>query len=212
VPAEHPAPDDALDVVIRAFAPIVDEARAQVAAGRAPDLQALQARVRVTSRRERSRGGAAATVDRAELVALEQLERVTAVHRARALLARRPEPPPSPPSPPRRPLLRSRPTITGNMDVRRQGEATLVWDRAAGVAGWEVRISERPDPRSEYVVRDSLTLPAGETTVELPLGAQPLRVHLLGRGRDGRLLRRAIVSALTRDGWNERWQRRASAS
>jgi hypothetical protein len=98
------------------------------------------------------------------------------------------------------------------MDVRRQGDATLSWDPAAGVAGWEVRISERPDPRSEYVVRETLTLPPADTTVELPLGEQPLRVHLLGRGRDGRLLRRAIVSALTRDGWKERWQRRASAS
>jgi hypothetical protein len=39
-----------------------------------------------------------------------------------------------------------------------------------------------------------------------------VRVHLLGRGRDGRLVRRAIISALTREGWDERWQRRASAS
>jgi hypothetical protein len=37
-------------------------------------------------------------------------------------------------------------------------------------------------------------------------------VHLLGRGRDGRLLRRAVISALTRGAWGERWERRASAS
>ena len=48
--------------------------------------------------------------------------------------------------------------------------------------------------------------------VELELGDTPSRVHLLGRGRDGRLVRRAIISALTREGWDERWQRRASAS
>jgi hypothetical protein len=39
-----------------------------------------------------------------------------------------------------------------------------------------------------------------------------MQVHILGRSRDGRLLRRAVISALTQDGWNERWQRRASAS
>jgi hypothetical protein len=37
-------------------------------------------------------------------------------------------------------------------------------------------------------------------------------MHLLGRANDGRLVRRAIVSALTVDNWNDRWQRRASAS
>jgi hypothetical protein len=37
-------------------------------------------------------------------------------------------------------------------------------------------------------------------------------VHLLGRSRDGRLLRRALISALTQESWNDRWERRASAS
>ena len=32
------------------------------------------------------------------------------------------------------------------------------------MAGWEVRFSERPDPRREYVVRESLTLPATLST------------------------------------------------
>jgi hypothetical protein len=62
------------------------------------------------------------------------------------------------------------------------------------------------------VVREERALAGPETSLELVLGETPLRVHLLGRGRDGRLVRRAIISALTRDGWNERWQRRASAS
>jgi len=61
-------------------------------------------------------------------------------------------------------------------------------------------------------VRDTLSVPAAETTLELPLGDRSLRVHLLGRSRDGRLLRRAVISGLTREGWDERWQRRASAS
>ena len=110
------------------------------------------------------------------------------------------------------PLLKSRATITGNMDVRRDGEATLVWRREPKVASWEVRISERPDPRGDYEVRESGELPGEATSVELPLGDSPLRVHLLGRDRGGRLVRRAIVSGLTRETWGERWQRRASAS
>jgi hypothetical protein len=55
-------------------------------------------------------------------------------------------------------------------------------------------------------------LGAGETSAEVPLGPQPLRVHVLGRTRDGRLLRRAVISGLTEDNWRDRWQRRASAS
>jgi hypothetical protein len=35
---------------------------------------------------------------------------------------------------------------------------------------------------------------------------------VIGRSRDGRPVRRALVSALTRETWTERWQRRATAS
>ena len=39
----------------------------------------------------------------------------------------------------------------------------LAWDGAAGIAQWEVRISERPDARQDYAVRETLTLAANET-------------------------------------------------
>ena len=186
-------------MLVIVYAAIIDEARAEVAAGREPNVEALRARIEASGpdSKERRR-------------ALKQLEDVVAVHRARSRLAQRAAPAAAPR--PRRPLLRSRPTISGNMDVRRQGDATLEWDAAPKVTSWEVRFSERPDPRREYVVRETLTLDAAETTVDVPLGDVPLRVHLLGRGRDGRLVRRAIISALTRDTWRDRWQRRATAS
>jgi len=188
----------------RAYAAIVADARAAIAAGDEPDGDALRARIRAA-------GGSAD----AERKALQQLERVLAVARAQARVRRQPAAPP--PAPTRRPraLLRSRPTISGNMEIRREGPAeaaALAWDEAKAVAHWEVRVSERPDPRGEYVVRDTLTVSPPATRVELPLGDAPLRVHVLGRSRDGRLLRRALISALTRETWNERWQRRASAA
>jgi hypothetical protein len=177
----------------RAVDAVLAEARAAVAAGRDPDGPALRARL----------GG--------DREALARLERVLAVGRARGRVARAvPGTETRPPEPSR--LLRTRPTITANMDVRRAGESGLVWDPLPAVAGWEVRISERPDVRSDYAVRETRELPAGETRIELPLGARPLRVHILGRTRDGRLVRRAVISGLTRDGWTDRWQRRASAS
>ena len=80
------------------------------------------------------------------------------------------------------------------------------------VTGWEVRFSERRDVRSDYVERETLVLAAGETSVEVPLGDNTVRVNILGRGRGGRLQRRALISGLTREGWRDRWQRRASAS
>ena len=191
----------------RVYREIIDEARAHVASGRDPDAEALAARIHEAGRDSRERDG------RAERRALQQLERVLTVHRARGRLARQPAPPTTAPS--RRALLRTRPTINANMDVRRQTDGekfVLAWDAAAAVTGWEVRISERPDARGEYVLRETLTLPAEATAVEVPLGERPLRVHVLGRGRDGRLLRRAVISALTRAAWNDRWQQRASAS
>jgi hypothetical protein len=197
------------------FAPILHEARAHVAAGRDP--HELEARIRAAGESARAQEGTVAEdIDGAEQRALQQLERVLAVHRARARIANPPAaPPPRVSAPPRRAAIRPRPTIGGNMEVRRQAAGdtvTFSWDAAAAVAGWEVRFSERADARADYVVRETLALPPETTTVEVPLGEHPLRVHLLGRSRDGRLLRRAIVSALTRDNWNDRWQRRASAS
>jgi hypothetical protein len=155
-----------------------------------------------------------AAVDRLERRALEQLARVLAVRRARALVARKPaRPAEAPTSRPR--LLRSRPTLTGNMEVRRETAGdrfVLAWDAAAPVTSWEVRISEREGARGAYLVRETHTFPASQTSVELSLADHAVQVHVLGRSRDGRLLRRAVISALTRAGWNERWQRRASAS
>jgi hypothetical protein len=101
------------------------------------------------------------------------------------------------------------------MDVRRNGDAdtpTLSWDKAAGVTSWEVRVSRRPSARAAYAAEDERTLPASETTVALELQELPIRVHLLGRGSAGQLLRRALISGLTRDNWKDRWQRRATAS
>jgi hypothetical protein len=185
-------------------AKIIDEARRRVASGKTLDPTAFEARIRAAD----------GDAERA----LQQLARIVSVQRARALVAGPPparEPVPQP-EPAGRPLaLRAKPTITGNMDVRREPNGTafvLAWTAEPKVVAWEVRLSERPDVRGEYVVREERELPGAETSVEIELGDTPLRVHLLGRARDGRLVRRAIISALTREGWAERWQRRASAS
>jgi hypothetical protein len=175
---------------------IIEEARAAVAAGRAPDWKALRDRLRALGGDQRE--------------ALRRLERVGAVHRARTSVAAAPEPAAAPPARPA--LLRSRATITGNQVVRRGEGTTLTWAREPKVTAWELRISERTDPRGDYEVRETGELAGDATGVELPLGDAPLRVHLLGRDRGGRLVRRAIVSGLTRDTWRDRWQRRASAS
>jgi hypothetical protein len=195
---------------------VVEAARAEVAAGREPAAAALAARVHEAAGAARERGEPAAAVERTERAALEQLERVLAVHRARSLLSREPARRESQP-PPRRPRspLRTRPTVSGNMRLRREGdgeEAALVWDAAPSVLRWEVRVSERPDARSDYAVRETVQLPPDETRLPLSLGERPVRVHVLGRARGDRLLRRAMVSGLTRETWRDRWQQRATAS
>jgi hypothetical protein len=170
---------------------VIAEARAALAAGRAPNVDSLRARLA------------------GDEEGLRRLEQVLAVQRARARLQRQVAPPPRPSL---RAALRTKPTINANMDVRREGEATIAWERTPQVVSWELRLSERPDPRSEYEEIETRALPPDATRIELPLSERALKVHLLGRGRDGRLLRRAVIAGLTRAGWNDRWQRRASAS
>jgi hypothetical protein len=204
---------DAFEAECRA---VVAQARAEVAKGREPQLSALTARLQEAARTARERGASKAAVARARKRAVEQLERIVAVHRARARLAQEAAPPAARALPRRaRTVLRTRPTVSGNMRLRREGDgaaAVLVWDPAPGVERWEVRISERPDARGDYEVRETLELDPVETRVPLPLGERAVRVHVLGRGRGGRLVRRAIVAGLTRDAWRDRWQQRATAS
>ena len=199
-------PDEPHELQLRAVDPdlaaILDEARAQIAAGVEPDAAALEARIRAVV----APGGGRA---------LQQLDRLLAVARARRSLAR-----PAPagpataaPSPARRREYRARPTIAANMAVRAkaEGEAvTLEWPSAANVASWEARISERPDPRDQYAEREVRALDGPR--LELQLTELPLRIHLLGRASSGRLVQRAVISGLTALNWNQRWQQRASAS
>ena len=199
----------------RALEDILAEARTQVAARREPNTAGLEARIGTAARRARVDGADPTAVELAEAEVRRQLQTIAAIHRARALVARELVPPKRAAPPPRRPVaLWTKPTITGTLDVRRvEGEGfRLAWDAVSAVTEWEVRFSERADLRSDYVERETLVLAGGETTVEVPLGDNSFRVNILGRGRGGRLQRRALISGLTRDGWGERWQRRASAS
>jgi hypothetical protein len=168
----------------RAVDAVLAEARAEIAAGRFPDVVALRARLA------------------GDAEALARLDAVLAVHRGRARLATKV----SDTLVSDTSVLRTRPSVTGDMDVRKVGEFRLEWDAVPAVSSWEVRISERADARRDYVLRESV-----ETTgssIDLELADRPLRVHVLGRSRDRRLVRRAVVSGLTRDGWNDRWNRR----
>ena len=197
-----------------ALASILAEARSQVAAGREPNTEGFETRVAAAARLARSGGADPAAVGQAVAAARRRLLRIASVHRSRALVAREAAPPKAAATPSRRPTaLRTKPTITGTLDVRRaEGEGfRIVWDAVPAVTEWEVRISERRHVRSDYLERETLVLAAGETSLELPLADTTLRVNILGRGR-GRLQRRALISGLTKEGWRDRWQRRASAS
>jgi hypothetical protein len=180
---------------------LVDEARAALAAGKPVDRDAVAARIR-----------AAAPPGEAGH-AIAQLDRVLAVARARARLAR--ELVPAPSTRRLRAAIRTKPMLTANMEVRRHmnGAAyVLAWDADPSVTDWELRIAERIDARSDYIAGEARTLPVGATSVEIPLGERALRIHLLGRGRGGKLLRRAVIAGLSRENWSTPWQKRASAA
>jgi hypothetical protein len=161
---------------------ILDEARAQIARGGEPDVEALEARVRAVDPR-----------------ALGQLRRLLAVHRAKRSLA---QPVAAAPRP-ARVAYRAKPTISANMSVRAGAAGdgvALEWPAGAGVRTWEVRLGER----------ETITLDAPR--LELPLSDLPQRVSITGRNAAGRIVQRALVSGLTRANWSQKWQQRASAS
>jgi hypothetical protein len=180
------------------LAAILDETRSQIARGDEPDASALEARIRAVPDRDAER-------------ALEQLNRLLAVHRAKRSLVAAPEKQVVPPA--RRTAYKAKPTIAANMAVRARATAetvTLEWQAVPGVAAWEARLSERPDARSDYVERETRELEG--TSLELTLTESPKRIHLLGRNPAGRLVQRAVISGLTADNWDQRWLQRASAS
>src|SRR5262245_15707911 len=113
---------------------IIAEAREAVAAGRAPNVEGLETRLAASAR---------AGADAAEVARVRRaLASIVAVHRAKTRLAREPAPPASATAKPA--ALKTTPTITGTLNVRRaEGDGyRLVWDRDPKVTEWEVRFSE----------------------------------------------------------------------
>lgn len=132
-----------------------------------------------------------------------------------------------PPTPavPRTPVPAARPirrlalqpsaTIVGNMAVRKQPTEhglELAWDAAPQVVEWVVRVSVRPDPRQDYIEGEAETLPAGARSFEIELDEHPRRIQLYGHARGGKIVRRAVISALTSGNSSAQWKRQATAS
>jgi len=88
----------------------------------------------------------------------------------------------------------------------------LSWDNASNVTEWKVRVSVRPDPRRDYVEGETLTFPAGTTSFVAQLDDLPRRIQFSGHARDGRVVRRATISALTSGNSSAQWKRQATAS
>ena len=119
------------------------------------------------------------------------------------------------PRPMRRLALQPSATIVGNMAVRKKpgGDGVeLSWDAAPNVTEWTIRVSVRPDPRQEYVEGEALTLASATVRFDVALDELPRRVQLYGLARDGRIVRRAIISALTSGNSGAQWKRQATAS
>lgn len=153
--------------------------------------------------------GLADAVEEAEATALAALQTLLG-GRAAPMAAPKP-----PPRPVRRLALQPSATIVGNIAVRKkptEAGLELAWDRDAAVTEWTVRVSARPDPRQEYVEGELVTLPPGTTEFSVDLDDAPRRIQIYGSARDGRLIRRAVVSALTSGNSRSQWKRQSTSS
>ncbi len=210
------APEQIADELGRRHALYLREASRLVHDGLSPDEGGLVAGVRAETGRylasqpwlgHVSLGEAVATVEGATLAALCEI--VSAASGVSAVGA------PAPPPPIRRLSLQSAATIVGNMAVRKKptsGGIELEWDPARNVSEWTIRVSVRPDPRHEYSEGHVIPLPPSATRTEVALDEIPRRIQLYGLARDGRIVRRAVISALTSGNSGAQWKRQATAS
>jgi len=209
------APDQIALELGRRHALYLREAQRIVLAGAVPDEAGLTAGVRAeTARYLRSQpwlavdglAPAVAGVEESTLAALGAIVATAAI----------PAPPVSPPARPiRRLALQPSATIVGNMAVRKQPTERgleLAWDAAPQVIEWVLRVSVRPDPRQDYVEGEAETLPAGARSYEVELDEHPRRIQLYGHARGGKIVRRAVISALTSGNSSAQWKRQATAS
>lgn len=192
------------------------EAQRLVLDGLVPDEAGLAGGIREETRRYLrshpwfAHAALAPAVADAEGAALTALKAIVA--------SARPAAAPAPSAPPgrqvRRLALQPSVTIVGNMSVRKKPAAQgleLSWDAASNVTEWRLRVSVRPDPRQEYVEGEVVTLPPASTSFTVALDERPRRIQLYGHARDGRIVRRAVISALTSGNSGAQWKRQATA-
>jgi hypothetical protein len=123
--------------------------------------------------------------------------------------------PKQPARPIRRLALQPSATIVGNMAVRKQPTSDgiqLAWDPVPNVIEWTIRVSVRADPRQDYVEGEFLALGPATIRFDVPLDDLPRRIQLYGLARDRRIVRRAVISALTIGNSSAQWKRQATAS
>ena len=146
---------------------------------------------------------------------VEEAEAGTIASLSEMIAAAGPKPPPTSTTPPRRMTLQPAATIVGTLPIRKARLAVgveLSWDPEAKVNEWQVRIGTRPDPRQPYRDGEPTTLAAGTTSYTVTLDETPRRIQITGHARDGRVIRRATISALTSGNSGAQWKQQATAS
>ena len=213
--ADSDAPDEIALELGHRHAHYLREARRLVLDGESPDADGLAEGIRAETRRYlRSHPWHAhptlePAVAAAEDRTLGLLREIAATVPAKRIKSA------PPPRPVRRLALQPSATIVGSLTVRKRPTergVELSWDPASGVVEWTIRVSARPDPRSDYAELEQVTLPGAATSYEVELDDVPRRIQLAGRARGNRTVQRATVSALTRGNSGSQWKRQASAS
>ena len=211
------APDQIALELGRRHALYLREAQRLVLDGAVPDESGLAAGIRAeTARYLRSQPWLAVDALAPAVAAVE----ASTLSALTAIVATAVVDPPTPAAPPaarpiRRLALQPSATIVGNMAVRKQPTEQgleLSWDAAPQVIEWVLRVSVRPDPRQDYVEGTAETLPAGTRSYEVALDEHPRRIQLYGHARGGKIVRRAVISALTSGNGGAQWKRQATAS
>jgi hypothetical protein len=208
------APELIADDLGRRHAPYLREAQRLVLEGCVPDEDGLAAGIAAATRRYLELHPWLAD-PRLETAVGEADGSTRAALAAIVANASPPPPTPAPPErPPRRLTLQPAATIVGTLAVRKKrvgNGVEIAWSAEPSIRAWKVSVATRPDPRRPYLDGETATLPPAKTAFEVALDDVPRRIQIVGEGRDGRVVRRAVISALTRGNSGAQWKRQSTA-
>lgn len=117
---------------------------------------------------------------------------------------------------PQRLRLRVKARVSGSLLIEKRTLAEgfqLSWRSSSPIKRWSVQVACKEERERDYRQPTERQFDGSERQLVLQLDPALLyRIQVVGRSASGRAIERALIISATAENWEERWERRASAS